>query len=251
MTCISHKHRFAFVHIYKAGGTSITNLLLPHARLRERSAQHHIGRKLFYAVNIAQSHASGGKAPAGTSSWYMGLTKHAHLSDVVRYIGPKYLEYKLFSIIRNPVSWVESQYNYISMRPLHARYTELTNMSFADFVTDFIVGKHGLQTDMLKCVKAPDGSIARLDALFTLDNVAKDPRTMISYLDLPAISTPMQQHNRSSKRAFYADLPSTLKARLTDYLAADITAYTAARNAGGALIATPNEPLPLPEPVDL
>ena len=81
MTCISHHHRFAFVHIYKAGGTSVTDMLLPPARLRERVACNSVGRKLFYAVNLLQEAASRGQVAKGTSSWYMGLYKHAPLSE--------------------------------------------------------------------------------------------------------------------------------------------------------------------------
>ena len=87
MTVISHSHKFAFVHIYKAGGTSVTDLLMPYARLRERVAINKAGRKLFYATNILQSKLSRKEVPAGTSSWYMGVQKHAPLSEVVNYLG--------------------------------------------------------------------------------------------------------------------------------------------------------------------
>ncbi|MEO1701532.1 MAG: hypothetical protein AAFR71_05710 [Pseudomonadota bacterium] len=87
MTCISHRHRFAHVHIYKAGGTAVTDLLLPYARLRERMATHRLGRKVFYAVNIAQERLSRRHVPKGASSWYMGMDKHAKLADVVSYLG--------------------------------------------------------------------------------------------------------------------------------------------------------------------
>ena len=149
--------------------------------------------------------------------------------------------------IREPFSWVESQYNYISTRPLHTHHAEVKDMSFADFVTDFIESKHGLQTDMLRSARGLDGSIARLSALFTLDSVAQDTTSLSVYLGLPARSIPMPPRNRSTKRASLVDLPATLQRCLTDYLSADITAYTAVSNAGGAQIATPDAPLFLPE----
>jgi hypothetical protein len=87
MTVISHSNKFAFVHIYKAGGTSVTDMLLPYARPRERLATNGVGRKVFYATNILQSILSHGEVPAGPSSWYMGVQKHAPISEIVGYLG--------------------------------------------------------------------------------------------------------------------------------------------------------------------
>ena len=100
MTCISHHHRFAYVHIYKAGGTAVTSVLLPHARIRERVAQHHLGRKVIYTFNILQEKLQRGYVPKGTSSWYMGVHKHAALSEVVAYLGKSQNRYRIFSVIR-------------------------------------------------------------------------------------------------------------------------------------------------------
>jgi hypothetical protein len=35
---LSHKKKFVFLHIFKTGGTSITRMLLPYSRRRDRAA---------------------------------------------------------------------------------------------------------------------------------------------------------------------------------------------------------------------
>ncbi|WP_296643802.1 hypothetical protein [Roseinatronobacter sp.] len=246
MTCISHRHRFAYVHIYKAGGTAVNELLLVHARLRERVARHPVGRKIFYAVNIAQEKACRGRLPKGTSSWYMGLEKHAPLSEVVAYLGPSRRDYRLFSVIREPLSWVESQYNYISMRPLHAQHKAVSAMSLADYAEDFIARGRGLQSHMLRPAPLPGGGSRAIDAVFTLESLAADTGPLRSFLGLPeAEDGALPRRNQSSARGTRDALPASLRAELAHYLAPDIALHDAAVAAGGALLAIPSRPVPV------
>lgn len=246
MTCISHHHRFAYVHIYKAGGTAVTDLLLPNARLRERVAWHPFGRKLFYAVNIAQEKVSRRRVPKGTSSWYMGLEKHAPLSKVVAYLGPPAGHYRLFSVIREPLSWVESQYNYISMRPLHAQHKTVSAMSLAEFAEDFIAHGRRLQCHMLRPAPLPGEGSRAIDAVFTLESLAVDTGPLRRFLSLPKEEgTALPRRNQSNARGTPGELPATLRADLVAYLAPDIALHDTATAAGGALLATPSRPVPV------
>lgn len=246
MTCISHRHHFAYVHIYKAGGTAVTDLLLVHSRLRERVARHPLGRKFFYAVNIAQEMASGGRVPKGTSSWYMGLEKHASLSEVVAYLGPSRRDYRLFSVIREPLSWVESQYNYISMRPLHALHQAVSAMSLAEYVEDFIAHKRGLQSDMLRPAHLRGGGSRAIDAVFTLESLAADAGPLRRFLGLPQEKdAALPRRNQSTFRERRGTLPASLQAELAAYLAPDIALHDAASAARGALLATSSQPVPV------
>ena len=196
MTCISNHHRFAYVHIYKAGGTAVTDLLLPHARLRERVARHRLGRKVFYAVNILQEKAGCGRLPKGTSSWYMGLQKHAPLPEVVAYLGRSRNDYRLFSVIREPLSWVESQYNYISLRPLHVQHKTVSAMNFAEFAADFISRRRSLQCEMLRPALLPGGGCRAIDAVFTLESLAQDTGSLCRFLGHDPPKRPFPHANK-------------------------------------------------------
>lgn len=248
MTCISHSHKFAYIHIYKAGGTAITNFLLPYARKREQIAHHSVGRKLFYAVNIAQEKAAFGRVPKGTSSWYMGLQKHAPITEVVTYLGPHRQDYRLFSVIREPISWVESQYNYISSRPLHAQHTLVSNMSIVEYVEDFIGRRRALQIDMLRPGKTLAGARREIDAVFSLESLSGDIGPLCDWLGIKIgkVARDLPRRNQSSGRATMRELPRSLQDELATYLAPDVALYEATTLSGGALIATPFRPVPLP-----
>jgi len=249
MTCISNHHRFAYVHIYKAGGTAVTDLLLPHARLRERVARHRLGRKVFYAVNILQEKAGCGRLPKGTSSWYMGLQKHAPLPEVVAYLGRSRNDYRLFSVIREPLSWVESQYNYISLRPLHVQHKTVSAMNFAEFAADFISRRRSLQCEMLRPALLPGGGCRAIDAVFTLESLAQDTGSLCRFLGLPEEKdAALPRLNQSSTRATRSALPETLRTDLEAYLAPDVALHETAAAAGGALLATPSQPVPVVAP---
>jgi len=184
--------------------------------------------------------------PKGTSSWYMGLEKHAPLSEVVTYLGPSRLNYRFFSVIREPLSWLESQYNYISIRPLHAQHKAVSAMSLAEYAEDFITHGRGLQSHMLRPVPLPGGGNRAIDAVFTLESLAANTAPLRSFLGLPETeNAAMPRRNQSSARGTLRALPESLRSELAQYLAPDIALHDAAVAAGGALIATPSRPVPV------
>jgi hypothetical protein len=246
MTCISHRHRFAYVHIYKAEGTAVSELLLAHARLCERVARHSGGRKIFYVVNIAQEKASRGRLPKGSSSWYMGLEKHASLSAAVAYLGPSRRDYRLFSVIRELLFWVKIQYNYISMWPPHAQHKVVSAQSLTDYAEDFIALGRGLQSQKLRPAPLPGRGSRAIDAVFMLESLATDTRPLRSLPGLPeAEDEALTRRNQSNARGTCGALPVSLRTELAQYLAPDIALQDAAVAAGGALLATPSRPVPV------
>ena len=96
---ISHSRQFTFVHIHKAGGTSVERALDP-----------------FLAWNdlILGGSALGERMQAPFSAKF-GLNKHSSVSDIERVCGSRYVEeYYLFAVVRHPLARVCSIYNFIA-----------------------------------------------------------------------------------------------------------------------------------------
>lgn len=233
MTLISRKHHFAYVHIYKAGGTSVTNSLIPYARLRERVAnQSGLGKKFFHAINEIQYLASGKSIPAGTSTWYAGgISKHASLEDVVRFLGPKHLYYKLFTTFRNPLEWVVSQYTYIRIRPLHAMHEKVVNQTLSEFVCEFIARKSSLQSDFIK----PSANGRHIDCIVQLEKFDIAAPRLYEFLGIPRIPSVLPRLNPSSTSSS-PGLSAGLRSQLENYLAADLDIYDLILKQKGILI---------------
>lgn len=222
MTLISHQYRFAYVHIYKAGGTSVTNALMQYARLRERIANNTaLGKKLFYAVNEIQNFCTARSLPAGTSTWYMGgISKHASLEQVVKFLGPKSVNYKIFATFRNPLSWVFSQYSYIRMRPLHSMHKQVSSQTLADFVTQFIAKESRLQSDIIK----PHPNGRHIDCVVQLEKFDTVATRLFEFLAIPSPPPALRRLNSSSRESTHA-LSSSLQSKLENYLAPDMEIY--------------------------
>src|ERR1700733_3491931 len=96
---ISHSKRFIFVHIHKAGGTSVEQALDP-----------------FLAWNdlILGGSPLGERMQAPYKKKF-GLSKHSAVSEIETVCGPRYLEeYFVFSLVRHPLARVCSIYNFVA-----------------------------------------------------------------------------------------------------------------------------------------
>ena len=95
---ISHSHRFTFVHIHKAGGTSIETALDPY---------------LSWNDLILGSSALG----QGINKAYRlrhGLHKHSSVAEIQEICGSVYVdEYFLFAFVRHPIDRICSLYNFV------------------------------------------------------------------------------------------------------------------------------------------
>jgi hypothetical protein len=95
---ISHSRRFTFVHIHKAGGTSIEMALDPH---------------------LAWNDLILGSSPLGQGinrayRTRHGLYKHSSVAEIQKLCGSQYIEeYYLFALVRNPIHRVCSLYNFV------------------------------------------------------------------------------------------------------------------------------------------
>jgi hypothetical protein len=96
---ISHSRQFIFVHIHKAGGTSVEQALDP-----------------FLAWNdlILGGSPLGERIQAPYKKKF-GLSKHSAVSEIEAVCGSRYLEeYFVFSVVRHPLARVCSIYNFVA-----------------------------------------------------------------------------------------------------------------------------------------
>lgn len=222
MTLISHRYRFVYLHVYKAGGTSVTSALMRYARLRERIANNTVfGKKLFYAVNEIQRFCTSKSIPAGTSTWYMGgISKHATLEEVVEFLGTKNNDYKIFATFRNPLEWVFSQYSYIRKRPFHSMHQQVLGQTLADYVSQFIEKKSKLQSDIIK----PPSNGRSIDCLVQLEKFDTVAPSLYKFLGIPLPPSVLPRLNHSSSESIQG-VSGSLHHKLVNYLAPDLEIY--------------------------
>ncbi|HEY6579142.1 MAG TPA: sulfotransferase family 2 domain-containing protein [Rhizomicrobium sp.] len=96
---ISHSRHFTFVHIHKAGGSSVERALDPHLAWNDLV----LGGSRF------------GERIQPPYSEKFGLNKHSSVADIEKICGSRYVnEYYLFALVRHPVARVCSIYNFVA-----------------------------------------------------------------------------------------------------------------------------------------
>jgi hypothetical protein len=96
---ISHSRRFVFVHIHKAGGTSVEQALDPH---------------LAWNDLILGGSPFGERIQAPFQKRF-GLSKHSTIAEIEAVCGSRYLEeYFVFSVVREPLARLCSVYNFVA-----------------------------------------------------------------------------------------------------------------------------------------
>ena len=140
---ISHSKNFLFVHIYKTGGTSVTDLFIPYARLIEKISTYWPTKKITSRINTYfKLHDTGNK-------WINGVHKHAKATEIQSYLGEKYDQYYKFSFVRNPYDLQVSLYHYIKGSKIHRDHLVANEISFKEFVIREIENCAPLQSDFL------------------------------------------------------------------------------------------------------
>jgi hypothetical protein len=96
---ISHSRRFVFIHIHKAGGTSMEVALDPHLAWND----------------LVLGSTPLGQAMDDPYRQRFGLSKHGSLADVARVCGTAMLEDKhVFALVRDPADRLCSLYNFVA-----------------------------------------------------------------------------------------------------------------------------------------
>jgi hypothetical protein len=232
---ISQSRRFIFVHVMKAGGTSITNDLCRYLDWRDVVLG---GTLLGEAIHLQYKK-------------YLGIEKHSTAREILAVVGAEtWNDYFTFSFVRHPYTRAVSLYNFIGrfvakrqngslanrMRAALGRGVKLSasdwlselpetgayvkSSNFSDFIRlAFDAGGMGMRTQA-DCLTDASGRIA-VDFVGKTENLTVDLPTVLRRIGLPetkpchdnrsAADRPWQSHFRSEEdfaflaRAFEKD----------------------------------------------
>ena len=141
---ISHKKKFVFIHIYKTGGTTVSEHLKQYSRLREKVTTFWPTSKFFSAIAIAfKLYDNGGK-------WINGVHKHATAMELREYLGNElYENYFSFCIVRNPYDFLVSLYSFIKNQKKHPDHQLCNQLTFKEYILKEIKRKTQRQSDFV------------------------------------------------------------------------------------------------------
>jgi Sulfotransferase family len=217
---ISHSKQFIFIHIYKNAGTSITELLWPHARLRERMEHNAKARRIIKFVNHI-GEISGNKWLDGHGNkWLNGVHKHATATEIRSYLGDKlFFGHFTFAFVRNPFDWQVSLYHYIKSSEWHPDFQVVRNLSFREFVLREIEKRAPTQSSFV----TDQGSII-VDFVGKVENIQNDLAAVCERIGLTTNSIP--HLNRSVRESDYMNYyDEDLRALLISYYNEDFTNF--------------------------
>jgi len=116
---ISDRHQFVFVHIRKAAGTSLRQILERVSLPKNNQLWYKLLSRNGFAVDYHKH----------------SFRKHANLIEAQRSMSAdKFKQYFKFAVVRNPWDRLVSEYEYIKTQPAHSRFKKLATLSFAEFV---------------------------------------------------------------------------------------------------------------------
>ena len=123
---IMHKHRSIFIHINKAGGTTVENLLAPFEEFR-------IVKKIYRGTIRRASFLNGfkGFSIAGIDFFH----PHASALDIKSVIGEeRFNSYFKFAIVRNPWDIELSRYFFAKKATAHKLHSLANSLTFKEFL---------------------------------------------------------------------------------------------------------------------
>lgn len=201
---ISHRRRFIFVHIGKAGGKSVRKALRPIAFSPVQRAVEYIDARTFKFDFF-------GADPAGS---------HPSVAELKAAIGKDVFEnYFSFSFVRNPWSRMVSLHRFIQLRPKSVHYKAATRLNFADFV-DALDGSNPFLTQsslLLDANGAPQVDfIGRFETLN--DDFEKVCKTIGCKASLP-------HKNKTSGGSFRTEYKAETVDKVKDMFADDVANF--------------------------
>lgn len=164
---ISHKHRFVFIHIYKTAGTSVRQLFVPHARLRDRLAYEFRLSRSLYGNMIRLMHWED-----DGMRQFTGIHKHAGANEAREYLGRRRFDaYFKFAFVRDPHDLLVSLYFYIRQARTHRDHVLVSGQEFPEFVDWHLSTRPPRQCDFLT---EPETGELLVDFVGKLENIDAD-----------------------------------------------------------------------------
>lgn len=117
---ISDSHKFIFVHVRKAAGSSIRDTLEPLSLVKAEDAWSKIKSRLLKTEKDYKKYA---------------IRQHDDINIVKRLMPPELFEsYFKFAFVRNPWDRLVSEYEFIRRRPDHGRHSKVMKMNFEEYI---------------------------------------------------------------------------------------------------------------------
>lgn len=201
---ISDSHQFVFVHIRKAAGTSLRQILGQVAIKKNDRLWNKLLSRNGLAINYRR----------------YSFRKHANLIEAQRSMpSEKFENYFKFAIVRNPWERLVSEYEYIKTQPSHSRFKKLMQMNFSQYINFQSLRSTAHQVNALKLQNGQLGCdfVGKLETLGQSLNLV-GTKLGINFSELPHIN----QVNRRDYRTYYSDTLVESVAQLWD---ADIKAF--------------------------
>jgi len=192
-TLISHRKQFVFIHINKAGGTSMTSLVGQYEEWP-------MVKRLYRAVERRYLTR---KYKAFTCCGQQFVGNHASAMMVRKVLGEeRFQSYYKFALVRNPWDREVSRYFYARKMPSHAQHELASRLEFAEFVKQR--SDKAMRRDVsgyqFKKVSDSEGNLI-VDAIVHIENLAAEIIPVFARLglDQPVL---LPQLNRSGHRRY-------------------------------------------------
>ncbi len=197
---ISHRRQFIFIHIGKTAGTNLTRCLEPYADQPERFVVNRCLDRLGIHVNYLPPYRS------------KRFRRHATAAQVRRHLPARvYQDMFVFAFVRNPWTWMLSQYLFMLRNPLHHRHETVKKLgSFETYLQWEIErdrrSQHGFVTDRR-------GRVI-VDFVGRFESIEQDFATVAQRIGLDGLELPghHEGHTRDHSR-HYTDRARELVAR--------------------------------------
>ena len=201
---ISDSHQFVFVHIRKAAGTSLRQILEKVSLPKNNNLWHKLLSRNGFPVSYHQ----------------FSFRKHSNLVEAERSMpADRFNQYFKFAIVRNPWDRLVSEYEYIKTQPTHSRHKKLHVMNFTEFVAYQAKRPAAHQVNALQ-LKNGEMGMDYIGKLETLDESLAfvGEKIGLSFAEMPHIN----QVKRRDYRSYYND---SLTEQVAQLWAADIHTF--------------------------
>ena len=208
---VSHKHRFAFVHVPKTGGCSISQALQPYG---DRVMRFWMNRWLD-RIGIHVNHYAPPEmkrfrlhTPADT------LRRQLPADDFARLFK--------FAFVRNPWDLLVSYFHYLVSSPRHHRRARATGLASFEGYVDYELRRDKISQSRMLCDR--HGRLL-VDHVARFESLHEDFDRICGWLGVPATLPHVNRtvaHDRRDYRTYYTP---RLAARVAEHFAEDIERF--------------------------
>lgn len=216
---ISHSKQFIFIHIYKTAGTSVTKMLIPYARVKDRMVYDDTWptKKVIGLITKLMHWEDSGHRQ------FTGFHKHEPIAEVkTKLPSEQFDNYYKFCFVRNPFDWLVSFYEYIKQTPRHRLKQFVESQDFNNFVAWYISQAPSKQVDFLW---DPETEQVLVDHIGYFEDLENDIAKIVDRLELSSKRTlshknPSKHRKKRSYKDYYTDDTIAL---VEDYFEKDLS----------------------------